>query len=229
MSEQMTQAEQNEIDQIASKEEVERIVREQVQTVCGAVRELARVLLACLNDRYRETTASLEQESSALWNELSLLQKSYEELRPRLEAQHRVTERQIDECLASGDDRGAAAKRAQIEEEQNRLTQLAGKIAAHRARMHAIPGEMRRIAGEVLADVYELFPLASFSLIAATLDLLDGLRDGLFRFAESVPGQEDPVSPLIRRFYFERLLPTTMPGSNAELSRRVDRWFGPAR
>lgn len=207
------------IEQTEMEIDVEQVVRDQIAVMHGAVRELTRAVLStALNEAYQKRVAGLNLESRPLANELQVIEKNCAELRPRLEARHRIFERQIDELLAAGDDGAAAAKRAEMEEEGKGLCQLAEKIDALATRLNAIAEEEGRLAQKVFTEAFPLFPLATFAVIAATIELLDALKAGMYQFAEATGIQ-------VRRPWLEQLIPSTMPGSDHKLYARMREWF----
>jgi seryl-tRNA synthetase len=204
---------------------IEQAVKEQVLVVRGSVKELARVLLeVSLNQAYQAGVAPLDKESSKLWKEVESLRKAHRELSPRIEARSRLLSHEVDACVASGDDAGAVSKRTQLEEEEKGLTELGDKINSLSSRIHSITQEKQQIAVETFERAFPEFPKATFGLIEAVVDLLDALKEGLFAYT-----QANDISGSFRPFHVTGLTPNELPGSNRQLSRRVDAWFAPKR
>jgi seryl-tRNA synthetase len=211
-------------------DEIQRVVREQIETVREAVKELQRVLLdTSLTEAFQSVAAPLDAEAAHLITEIQTLSKSRDELTPRLAARRRLLAIEIDQCIAAGNDAEAAAKRSQAEEEEKRLRDLGEKINQYGDRCAAIGAQKSRLAKEIFESAYSLFPVATFSLLGATVDLLDGLKQGMFDYAESTGISGDFPNQLPKSYHIGNLCPTELPGSDRVLSRRIDNWFGPAR
>ena len=71
--------------------------------------------------------------------------------------------------------------------------------------------------------------MATFALIEATIDLLEGLKKGLFDYVQTADIAGNFPSTLPKQYHLDNLLPNELPGSDRQLSRRVDVWFGPRR
>ncbi len=211
-------------------DEIQRVVREQIESVRGAVRELQHVLLeTALMQAYREATAPLDEEAASLTAEIQALVNARDKLKPRLEARRRLLATEIDVCIAAGNDAEAAAKRAQVEEEEERLRDLGEKITQYRDRCAAIGAQRARLAKEIFLSAYPQLPLATFALIEATIDLLDSVKQGMFDYAQATGISGDFPDQLPKSYHIQNLTPNELPGSDRVLSRRIDNWFGPAR
>jgi hypothetical protein len=212
------------------RDEIQRVVTKQIETVREAVRELQRVLLdTSLTEAFQSVAVPLDAEAAALTAEIQALVNARDELKPRLEARRRLLAIEIDQCIAAGDDQGAVARRAQAEEEEKRLRDLGEKITHYGDRCAAIAVERMRAAKAIFEAAYPQFPLATFALIETTVDLLDGLRQGMFTYGEASGISGDFPNQLPKSYHVQNLVPTTLPGSDRVLSRRIDSWFGPAR
>jgi hypothetical protein len=210
-------------------EESQGIVKEQVEVVRAAVRELQRVLLEnSLMQAYREAAAPLDAEAAHLITQIQTLSKSRDELTPRLEARRRLLATEVDVCIAAGNDDEAAGKRAQVEEEEKRLSELGERIGRDAGRLQAIGAEKSRAAVQIFEAAYPEFRVASFAMIEGLLDLLDGLKKGLFDYTTATGISGDP-DRLPKSYHIQNLLPNELPGSDRQLSGRVDIWLGTRR
>jgi DNA-binding FrmR family transcriptional regulator len=211
-------------------EEIEQVVQEQIDTVRGAGRELQRVLLeTALMEEYRKATAPLDEEAGNLAEEIQTLVNARDELTPRLEARRRLLATEIDQCIAAGNDEEAATKRRQQEQEETRLRAMGEKITQYGDRCAAISKEKQDLGKQIFESAYPDFPKATFAILEATIDLLDGLRQGMLDYAETTGISGTFPYMLPKQYHLDNLLPNPLPGSNRQLFYRVDACFGRRR
>jgi DNA-binding FrmR family transcriptional regulator len=211
-------------------DEIRLVVEEQIATVRGAVGELQQVLLkSALMEAYQKGVAPLNEEDANLAGEIEGLESAHSQLKPRLESRHRLLAIEVDQCIVAGDAEGAAVKLAQVEAEEKRLHDLGNEIDRYRARRSAITEEKRGLGKQIFESAYPEFPRATFAMIEATIDLLEGLKKGLFDYVQATDIVGNFPYMLPKQYHLDNLLPSEMPGSDRLLFRRVLAIFGPQR
>ncbi len=207
--------------------------KEEVKRVKEALENLRRICIdISLTERYRELTRPLDDEVSSLVAETEEIKNWQEQRQPQIEAKIELLKREALEALAAGDTEKNQEKNAEIRETQRIIQDQVDRLSFINARgIEAIPAEKKRIAARVFSQMYADTPKATFAVIEAVVDLLDGIWDGILEFQALTRTEGDLPSqqPLVRQFHRNALLPTDLPKGGRALSLRVDRWFASKR
>ena len=142
-------------------------------------------------------------------------------LEPIAQAKVRILLREADDAAALGNVEGSTAKRTEASEVEQQYDGIGARISQIGARREAIRMAKRRIARETWEEVYPNLPTATFAVIEGTLNLLDGLKTGMFEY-ESLVG----LQGLVTRPSLGKLVPAGPGGPSRQLAARVRQWFG---
>lgn len=194
--------------------EVTDPIGEAVENVEGWLEGLGDVLSSTLSGRLKELNEPLEKEEQEAQEKAQALRESAALLKPRVEAQRRILERDADEALASGDDAIAQAKRAEAAELDASLAKILRDAEDCERRAQALAAEQGANARLVFQQGFPEICAGCIAAEVALIEMLDrvwqaaqvygaqvGIRVDLREWSQLTPDEHGPDWPKLRRWF----------------------------
>ena len=208
---------------------------EQTESVAvDAISAITRAIVqGVFKDGYKADTEHLDEIERKLEEENKALEESYKDLAPVIEAKCKKLDDEAVDLMAEGKKDESAAKTEEAQKIRQKLADIRQKIEENSENLDSIPEEKADHARQLFQDAWPLIVHACLSVEEALVDSLEKIWAGAIDLNTETQdywrGDKHFQRNMLGLHYKNQMVPSELPGSDKDLSRRFDAFFYPGR